>query len=187
MQKYAVPFKRSMWSHNDEGSKFKYNPFRRRAKYSYSEQEIPSDNQGHVPPPPQKTLKRRETPSVIGPLFSPAARLPDSASSNESVAVNTSLGDSSAEKPDGVFDEEKPSMLGVATNSQPRFPSLRIFSYIYNIFASPKETSQSRGSEEYKDGNRRRRVIVVEYGNTDDLTEGILDGHSEDGLRLTTH
>ena len=172
MHRYAVPFKRSLWNHNDEGSKFKYNPFRRRAKYSYSEQDIPSDDRDQVSPPPQKTLKRREIPSVVGHLFLPTERQLNLAGSNESWGVESALDDSPAENSGEVFDEEKLSKIWNSAESQSISPLLRVSIYISKLFATPKDVSKPRNTEKYKDGNRRRRVIVVEYGNTDNVTEG---------------
>lgn len=171
-----------------EGSN--YNPFRRLRnryrQYHLDGNDGRLDHQ-HLSSPPTKTLVRENSPRIYGQLFSTIENPGDDPAAYQSTAVKPILGASSIAKPAAQIDEEKSSIPRAEVAFAPKH-SLRQLSllqwklYPFGSFSQDTETSEWNQGHCGEDSIpiRTRRVVVAEYGNTDNVTEGCV---SDSGAR----
>jgi len=186
----ALP-KRSSWSNDDGDSSSGYNPFRELKRWTNPEQDASSQNKTHLPPPSPKTTTQEDTPNVVGQLFSSSELRQKSSSNNDSSNARPVVRHPIAREPYGSVDEEKSTVF--LAKSEPRstvsWPydfSSRLRDFAANSSSGqPNNFSGKNDARGYQGGNRKRRVIVVEYGNTDELAEGKSDDYQ--GNQGATH
>ena len=187
MQKDAEPSKRSARYDGDRTIKSSYNPFRklttRRTKYLFSQHDEGSYDKTSSPPPIAKVFTGEDTPYIVGELFSPVDLQPDSAGTIDSCSENPLPKGRVA----GQIDEEKSSISSSDTDTSPVI--MWILSWLNRLCeyflirngAQPQSFYDGQSGQKFSAGNRKRRVIVVEYGNTDNITEGTSDGQPRAG------
>ena len=174
----------SGFNNSEERSKYRYNPFRklrRRTKDLEPEQEDDSShNKIYLPPPTPEPQEQKETPYIIGQLFPPLAVRADSINDGGTFNAGSANGPLYAQNRNRMVDEEKTSISLFDSNLKLRAPWLlgltsRLCRLMVNSAA--KEAADPLGVDnprKYAGGNRKRRLIVVEYGNTDEVAEGKL-------------
>lgn len=179
MQRYKASVKRSFWSNNNERSN--YNPFRklsRRTKDSYSEGNNTAQSQDDTPSAILKDTTPDDIPKSNGHLFE--IRLHPSAN-GEPLDVRPVNGFPGVEKPVQSIDEEIASAPVDGFDQFPVPQPHQFLSRQWRRLSGKKATVQtgSSGSPTSQSSNtkknplvRKRRVVVVEYGNTDHLKEG---------------
>lgn len=181
--------KPSARSKYEEGPKVRYNPFRKlakRAKQSRREQDDAFHDSNHLTPPLPGigAITREDTPSIVGQLFGITDLRSDLAANDDASTVRPGLGDIGTPSFGRLIDEERPSSPFVETGSQlnPWRPNFLLNTlgraYVDSASPQPKHFFSAPSALEYTNDARKRRVIVVEFGNTDNLTKGALNINS---------
>lgn len=194
MQEHRSAAKRSA-QYDREGSN--YNPFRR-LRNRYRQYDF-DGNDGKLNPqylssPPTETLVRADTPRTYGQLFSPTETYGDDPATYQSTAVNPGLSTSSTEKAAAHIDEEKSSVPRAEAAFPPKdsFRKLNLLQWKPFPFGnSLQDTETSEWSQGHCDEDpipiRTRRVVVAEYGNTDNVTEGCVSNSGAEQVYLAHH
>ncbi len=185
MQEHRSAAKRS-GQYDREGSN--YNPFRRiRNRYRRPHLDRDDGRLSHqqLSSPPTTSLIREDAPRIYGQLFSCPEIPGDNSAIYESTALRPVLATSSTEKPSAQIDEEKSSVPRAEAGPPPKYSLRQMILPQWKLsgigsLSQDKETFESNYTAQ---GHcradpvpiRKRRVIVVEYGNTDNVTEGAYD------------
>jgi len=178
MQEHRSAVKRSA-QYDREGSN--YNPFRR-LRNRYRQYHL-DGNDGkfspqHLSSPPTETLIRTDTPRTYGQLFSATESYGDDPTTHQSTPVEPVISTSSTEKAAAHIDAEKSSPKAEA--AYPPKHSFRGLNPLQWDIIPFGNSSQDTKTPERKQGHsgefpipiRTRRVVVAEYGITDNVKEG---------------
>lgn len=194
MHERSSAVKRSA-QHDREGSN--YNPFRRlrnRYRQYHLDENDGRLNHQHLPSPPTKTLVQEDSPRIYGQLFSSTESTGDDPAAYQSTAVKPLPGTSSIEKPAAQIDEEKSSIPRAEATFPPKHSLrqlnlLRWKRYPFESFSQDTETSEwiQGHCDDDPIPIRRRRVVVAEYGNTDNVTEGCFSDTGAESIYVAYH
>ena len=136
--------------------------------------QIRSRNSIRLPPPPSMNAGTNNPPmNIFGHLFSDT-QLNDGTDSEPATVglVHHDLGHKTGNR---LMDEERASKKSPFPNtSLAEFMPNRLRRWFKNQFPTLKEDNLGSIAQSHHGKSRKRRVIVVEYGNTDDVTEGTL-------------
>ncbi|KAL6719292.1 hypothetical protein ACLMJK_003531 [Lecanora helva] len=164
--------RQSIWPRVGGDRELIYNPFRKLRKRNKRPDAEPDDalNDGDFLPdsPSPRRLHREDTPYIVGELFHPAEAQLET-SRNDDFPVDR--------QPTGPIDEEKLSVTSSNAGNRPIFPWYQLFVrplFIFRLskaFAQSPDASAIDTARDSKPQSRKRRLVVVEFGNTDDVTE----------------
>ena len=175
--------KHSSWFKGEKRFQFSYNPFRKLSwklgSLHLEADEPTSDNKDVLPPLPSPKTQE-ETPYIVGNLFSLSALRLNPAHESDSFAIGPLPAKPSVGKAFGLVDEERISVA--SADARPRSVAQwlhvlwkRSYGLPINSTSTQDEgISEVESDREPSEDIRKRRVIVVEYGNTDDIQNGAL-------------